>query len=108
MKLVTEAIEVRAATVRCYKKATYCYATPFVFLLLGIIHFVFFPLFLFTLFPMGVAGLVFTKRGLAFAKQNGDREKKDVGYSNVILGVIIVLLGLLGLGIVNFIAPKPF
>ena len=79
------AFEMRADIVRSYKMATYCYVTPFIFLLLGIIHFVFFLLFLTTLFPLGIAGMFFTKRGLSIAVMSGDLEKKDVGYANVTL-----------------------
>lgn len=42
---------------------------------------------------------MFTKRGFVLASTSGDREKKDVGYGNFILGTIILLLGLLGLAI---------
>lgn len=93
MDATKEALETRAAIVKNYKLATYCYATPFVCLLLGFIHFMFFPLFLITLFPLGVAGMFFTRRGLSLAVKSGDREKKDVGYANVTLGIIVLVAG---------------
>lgn len=95
-----QAIGSRAEIVKSYKIAIYCYAAPFVSLLLGVVHFVFFPLFLLSLFPLGIAGMYFTKRGLSIAIKSGDIQKKDVGYANVTLGIIILVLGLLGLAFV--------
>jgi len=89
----------RTQIVANYRKATYCYASPFSLLLIGfVIPFSAF-LGLLSLLPLGVAGLFFTRRGLALAVSSGDREKKDVGYANLILGVIILGLGLLWLAI---------
>jgi hypothetical protein len=47
--------------------------------------------------PLGILGIVFTKRGFTLAATSGDREKKDVGYSNFILGALIVIVGLVGI-----------
>lgn len=94
-----QAIDTRVEIVKNYKLATYCYAAPFVSLLLSFIHFIFFPLFLLSLFPMGIVGMYFTKRGLSPAIKSGDIQKKDVGYANVTLGIIILLVGLLGLAL---------
>jgi hypothetical protein len=92
----------RADIVSCYKRATYCYAAPFCLMVLGFIlpDFVG-AAFLLTLLPSGLAGLFFTKRGLSLSTRSGDREKKDVGYANLILGVIILVLGLLALGLIS-------
>lgn len=48
-----------------------------------------------TLLPFGLAGLFFTKRGLALSIKSDDRQKKDVGYANLVLGSIILIIGLL-------------
>ena len=90
---VMQATPVRAQIVSYYKKATYCYAAPFVLLVL------FFPVGLMTLLPLSLAGLYFTKCGLALATKNGDQEKKDVGNANLLLGAIILTLGLIGLAL---------
>ena len=97
--MTTDAVRTRADIVKSYRIATGCYATPFVFLLLSIFHFAFFSLFVLTLFPLGIAGMVFTKRGLSLAIKSRDTEKKDGGSANVTLGIIILVLGLLGLAL---------
>jgi hypothetical protein len=94
------ATAVRAKIVRYYKKATYCYAIPFGLLVLSFLVPFLFALWLFTLLPAGLAGLFFTKRGLVLAAKSGDREKKDVGYANLVLGITILILGLLALAFI--------
>ncbi|MBO2008947.1 hypothetical protein [Hymenobacter negativus] len=59
----------------------------------------FLALFFLSVLPLGILGIVFTKRGFTLAATSGDREKKDVGYSNFIVGAIIVALGVLGLSL---------
>ena len=90
--------EVRAKIVVFYKKASYCYAAPLGLLLLGFIAFIFATLALLLLLPLSIAGLFFTKRGLALAVKSGDQEKMDVGHANLTLGIILAVLGLLSLG----------
>lgn len=98
MKPVGPATANRIEIVSFYKKATYCYITPFALLILAFVVPFLGALWLFTLLPLGMAGLFFTKRGLALAIKSGDKEKKDVGYANLILGIVILGLGLLSLG----------
>ncbi|QKG53234.1 hypothetical protein [Hymenobacter sp. BRD67] len=97
MKPLGPATASRAEIVNYYKKATYCYAAPFGLLVLSFLIPFVGAVGLFTLLPLGLAGLFFTKRGLTLAAKNGDREKKDVGYANLVLGVIVLLFGLLAL-----------
>jgi hypothetical protein len=61
--------------------------------------FLYFPLVPLVLLPLSLAGLYFTRRGLALARKSGDREKQDVGYANVVLGIILAGVGLLGLAV---------
>ena len=100
MKLSGPATAVRAEIVRYYKKATYCYATPFVLIVLSFLAPFSGGLGLFALLPSGLVGLFFTKCGLALSAKSGDREKKDVGYANLVLGSIILILGLLALAFI--------
>ncbi|WP_345223759.1 hypothetical protein [Hymenobacter koreensis] len=51
------------------------------------------------LLPLSAVGLFLTWRGFQLARRSGDTEKKDVGYANLILGVILLGLGLVGLGL---------
>lgn len=95
MKPPGPATAIRAEIVSQYKLATYCYAVPFGLLLLGLLVPFLGKLGLLTFLPLGLAGLFFTKRGLALATKSGDREKKDVGYANLMLGFITLALGLL-------------
>jgi hypothetical protein len=93
--LATPATDTRAEIVSFYKKATYCYAAPFALLLLAFVWEFAVWLFLFIILPSSIAGLFFTTRGLALARKSRDTEKKDVGYANVVLGGIALLVGLL-------------
>ena len=52
-----------------------------------------------SLLPAGCIGLYFTIKGLRLAFKNKDYEKKDSGYANLIMGIVIVLAGLLAAGI---------
>ena len=96
-------MQVRNSIVKFYKKAIYCYTAPFGFvglqlLVNSISDFDFQPflmLFFLSIVPLGILGIVYTKRGYALASSSGDREKKDVGYANFILGAIMLVLGLI-------------
>ena len=115
MKEARTGTQVRAAIVGCYKKVSYCYGAPVGFLVLQLLlntvsDFNFQPflaLFFFAFLPLSITGLVFTKRGFILASNSGDREKKDVGYANFILGAILLMLGLLSLVLINFMASNP-
>jgi hypothetical protein len=54
---------------------------------------------LLSLFPVGIVGLVFTIKGLRLAFRSGDYKKKDIGYANLIMGIILTAGGLLGLSL---------
>lgn len=99
MEQSKRAISTREQIVKNYRVATYCYLTPFSLVLVGLIWDVFLPLVLLTLLPAGAIGIFFTRRGLRLASQSGDREKKDVGYANVLLGSIVLALGVFGIAI---------
>jgi hypothetical protein len=91
----------RAKISELYKRALYCYGLPLVFLALvmaGVAEGLFSGLFLLSLFPLAVAGLVFTGKGLRLSSQTNDREKKDIGYANLIMGLILSVIGLLAFG----------
>ncbi len=47
-----------------------------------------------SLVPAGCTGLFFTIKGLMLAFKNNDYQKKDIGYANLIMGIIIVFAGL--------------
>jgi di/tricarboxylate transporter len=54
---------------------------------------------LMSLLPSGCVGLFFTGKGIAMAVKNNDYEKKDTGYANLTMGIIIVIAGLLAAGL---------
>ncbi len=97
---------VRARISKNYTIAVYCYLIPLGFLglyflessTLKLTGAFFMATTLLSLLPVGVVGLFFTVKGLRLAFQSGDYEKKDMGYANLILGLILVLGGLIGLG----------
>ena len=74
---------VRIQIVSCYRRATVCYLVPFCVLFLCL------PAFPLSLLPLSLAGLYFTRRGLALARKSGDQEKLGVGYANLVLGVVL-------------------
>ena len=97
MKPASPARTTRTEIVRCYRNATYCYAAPVGLLVLSFLVPFLGELWLLTPLPLGLAGLLFTKRGLALAVKSGDQEKRDVGYANLVLGFLMLAFGLLGL-----------
>jgi len=59
----------------------------------------FFALFLGGMLPLGAIGLVCTGLGLRLAFQDNDYQKKDIGYANMLMGLLLVAVGLLSLGL---------
>ncbi|UOQ65534.1 hypothetical protein [Hymenobacter volaticus] len=47
------------------------------------------------LFPLAAGGIIFTVLGMRLSIRTNDREKKDIGYANLILGLILFVVGLL-------------
>ena len=100
--------QARVAIVNFCKKASYCYGIPFGFLVLQFLlntvsDFNFQPflaLFGVTLLPLSIMGIIFTKRGFALASSIGDREKKDVGCANFLLGALLLGITIFGFAIV--------
>lgn len=90
-----------------YTLAIYSYLAPpgffGAFLLdsftVGLTEMFFFAIALLSLLPAGVAGLIFTEKGLKIAFTSNDYEKKDIGYANLIMGIIYIVAGLLALGL---------
>ncbi|MDX5443026.1 MAG: hypothetical protein LPJ89_04500, partial [Hymenobacteraceae bacterium] len=86
--------------------AIFCFVIPFIFLGLLLIDSLtfdltgafFFSLFLITLLPLGVIVFVFTCKGLRISFKENNYQKKDIGYANLIMGLIIIGCGVLGLG----------
>jgi hypothetical protein len=86
---------------KLYKYSLYCYAIPFVFLtlaVLGIGKGLFLGSFFLGLLPSALGGIAFTVLGMRLSAQTNDREKKDIGYANLVLGLILSILGLFTLG----------
>jgi len=98
MEAVPPAGSSRASIIRYYKKATYSYLTPIGFVVLEFLWNFLLLLALLTILPCSVLGLYFTSRGFNLARKQGDSEKKDVGYANRLLGIILFGVGLLGAG----------
>ena len=108
MKLLPPIITERDKITRLYRLAVYSYITPFLSLALyildsvtfGITQMLFFVLFLVGLFPLGTLGLVYTIRGLKISFSTKDYQKKDIGYANLLAGLIMIVAGLVGLGLI--------
>ncbi|QHT71287.1 hypothetical protein GXP67_33850 [Rhodocytophaga rosea] len=89
-----------------YTLAIYSYLSPIglfgLFLLdsftFGLTESFFFGATLLGLLLAAIASLFFTVKGLRIAFKTNDYEKKDIGYANLIMGVIYCIAGLLALG----------
>lgn len=96
---IAQVVSTRANIVNFYKKATYTFLVPLGFLLFGFLWDYFLILSLLIILPCSIIGLYFTRNGFRLATKQGDLEKKDVGYANMWVGVILFGLGLLGAGL---------
>ena len=85
----------RERITKSYKIAVCCYAAPVGFLALSTVFSFFFPLFLLGFFPLGAASTAYSIAGLKLAFKNNDHQKKDIGYANLLLGIIMVTVGTL-------------
>ena len=93
---------------KCAFGAIALYGIPFGFLVLQFLlntvsDFNFQPflaLFGVTFLPLSIMGIIFTKRGFALASSIGDREKKDVGYANFLLGALLLGITIFGFAVV--------
>ncbi|RSK31669.1 hypothetical protein [Hymenobacter metallilatus] len=90
--------ESTAYVVGCYEKASYSYFTPVAFVLLGFVLDFFLPLALLTALPCSVIGLYFSYKGFKASGRLGYLEKKDVGYANILLGILLFVAGLVSAG----------
>jgi hypothetical protein len=99
MNPAPQSIAYRATITKFYKKALYSYCLPFALLAIG-----FFStpglvaLAVLLSIPAGITGMVFSTRGFRLAREHNDREKKDIGYANLLLGGALVGSGLLVTG----------
>ncbi|MFT2010219.1 hypothetical protein ACMA1I_16210 [Pontibacter sp. 13R65] len=90
-----------------YRIAVYSFIIPFLFLVLYLIdswtfnftNIFFLAVFIISLFPSGITGLLFTYKGLRRLFKENNYEKKDIGYANLIMGIIITGCGIVGLGL---------
>ena len=88
------------------------YIAPFLFLLLFLIDVLtvdltqmfFFTLFLISLIPFGILGLIFTAKGMIEAKKKKNSLNKDIGIAALAAGILIVVGGTIGLLLVYVIA----
>lgn len=106
MEQETTSRHIRSRISKYYTIAVYSYVMPLVLLGLYVVDsltfnlaFFFLPLTLLSLFPIGAIGLVFTIKGLRLAFHSSDYQKKDTGYANLIMGLILAGGGLIGLGL---------
>ena len=98
---------VRASISKYYILAVYSYLIPLGFLGLyfldsstfGLTGAFFLAATMLGLLPLGIVGLFFTTKGLRLAFRSGDYEKKDTGYANLIMGLIVTVGGIMGLGL---------
>lgn len=90
-----------------YRTALCCYVFPFFFILLMIIDVntfhatdaFFFFVFLFSIFPLSIVGLVFNMLGLRLSRKMNHVHKKNIGYANLMLGIPMFIVGLFGLAL---------
>ena len=66
--------------------------------MLGFLLDFFLLLTLLTVMPCSIIGLYFSFKGFKLSSSLGNLEKKDVGYANILLGIILFVVGLLSTG----------
>ena len=92
---------------KCYRIAVYSYILPFILLGQYIIDSSTFDLtemFLFAAFwisllPLGALGMACSIYGMVLSNRVNNNIKKDIGYANLIMGIIIIIGGLVGMGL---------
>jgi len=90
-----------------YRTALFCYVFPFFFILLLIIDVntfhatdaLFLFVFLFSIFPLSIIGLAYNILGLRHSRKMNLVHKKNIGYTNLMLGIPMFIVGLLGLAV---------
>jgi hypothetical protein len=89
-----------------YRIAVLSYSLPFISLFLYMLDsstfnltgMYFFVFFLLGALPLGIVGLFFTVKGLIISRKSNDYVKKDIGYANLTMGIIMAAGGMLGFG----------
>lgn len=91
-----------------YKLAVIFYLAPLVWFVLGLIDGLTFDLTgmffvstaMLSLIPSGCIGLFFSITGMVMAFKNNDYQKKDIGYANLLMGIIMVITGFIAAGFI--------
>jgi hypothetical protein len=86
-----------------YRKALSFYALPVLSLILyaldmstfKVTDIFFLIIVFFSLAPCGFFGLIFSYKGYKFSKRIAHNIKQDIGYANLILGVVYIFIGTL-------------
>ena len=87
-----------------YRSALICYLIPFLFLgifaldmfLFHRTEMLFWSLFLLSMFPFGLLGLVFSIIGIIQSTKIQHLKKKTMGYYNLFMGIVVIAGGILG------------
>ena len=101
----------RQRITRQYLLAVGCYLAPAVFFVVSLIDSatfdltdnLFFGVAILSLLTCGCVGLFFSARGMGMAFKNKDYPKKDVGYANLLMGLIVATAGVLAMGFIYLI-----
>lgn len=91
-------------TNKLYRSALICHLIPFMFLgifaldmfLLHKTEMLFWRIFLLSMFPFGLLGLLFSIIGIVQATNIQNLKKKTTGYYTLVMGIIVVAGGILG------------
>ncbi|MDJ1473543.1 hypothetical protein [Xanthocytophaga flava] len=89
-----------------YQWAMYSYLAPVVLFVLylidanifGLTKMFFFAISLMSLIPSACVGLFFTVRGVVMVFKTNDYQKKDIGYANLLMGIIMAFAGVIAVG----------
>jgi len=92
---------------KLYRTALFCYLSPSLFVAWIIIDFntfhatdlLFFVIFLLSILPLSIIGLIYNILGLRLSRKMNLVHKKNIGYTNLMLGMPMFLIGLLGLAV---------
>lgn len=94
----------RKRTTILYRSALVCYIIPFLFLgifaldmfFLHRTQMLFWSMFLLSMFPFGLLGLLFSIIGIIQSTRIQKIKNKTTGYYNLFMGIVVVVGGILG------------
>ena len=85
----------RIKITKFYRLALICYTGPLILFPIGLVSELTHGLGIISVFPLSLIGITYTVLGFKISVKHHDIEKKDIGYANLLLGLVMTLVGAL-------------